>query len=152
MKTFLCWGGFAGNRHAEQPPVRGAKAYARKPRDPTTTLPQPATMSAAGDLPPRSQRTDAAHELLRDDRTKAAARPSQEEYAMANPWLKKNPFMSMWLSGAHSVANSARGQVAAAAKRQTNAAVTQATHDMFSLWTGALASAAKPPPKMKRRR
>ncbi len=27
---------------------------------------------------------------------------------MKNPWLKKNPFMSMWLSGANTVLNSAR--------------------------------------------
>jgi hypothetical protein len=32
---------------------------------------------------------------------------------MKNPWLKKNPFMSMWLSGANSVAGSARNQVKA---------------------------------------
>ena len=44
---------------------------------------------------------------------------------MSNPWLKKNPFMSMWLSGANSVANSARGQLAAEAKRQSSAAITK---------------------------
>ena len=38
---------------------------------------------------------------------------------MANPWLKKNPFMSMWLSGANSIANTARVRIAAEAKRQT---------------------------------
>ena len=27
---------------------------------------------------------------------------------MSNPWMKKNPFMSMWLSGANSIANTAR--------------------------------------------
>ena len=49
---------------------------------------------------------------------------------MTNPWLKKNPFMSMWLSAANSMMNSmtsaARGQAAAAAKRQSKAAVSQA--------------------------
>ena len=45
---------------------------------------------------------------------------------MTNPWLKKNPFMSMWLSGAHSVANSARGQIAAEARRQSTAAINTA--------------------------
>lgn len=34
---------------------------------------------------------------------------------MPNPWTKKNPFMSMWLSG--SAANRARGRAMAAAKR-----------------------------------
>lgn len=38
---------------------------------------------------------------------------------MRNPWIKKNPFMSMWLSGANAVAGSARGRATAAAKRAT---------------------------------
>ena len=41
---------------------------------------------------------------------------------MSNPWLKKNPFMSMWLSGAHSVAGAARGRATAEFNRQTKAA------------------------------
>ena len=69
---------------------------------------------------------------------------------MSNPWLKKNPFMSMWLSGANSVANSARGRIAAEAKRQSTTAITKATHDMFSLWTGAVTSATTPKRKKKR--
>ena len=56
---------------------------------------------------------------------------------MSNPWLKKNPFMSMWLSGANSVANAARGKIAAEAKRQSTTAMSKATNDMFNLWTGA---------------
>ena len=56
---------------------------------------------------------------------------------MSNPWLKKNPFLSMWLSGANSVANTARGRIAAEAKRQTSSAVTKATNDMFAAWTGS---------------
>ena len=53
---------------------------------------------------------------------------------MSNPWLKKNPFMSMWLSGANSVAGTARVRIAAEAKRQTTAAVTKATNEMFASW------------------
>ena len=45
---------------------------------------------------------------------------------MGNPWLKKNPFMSMWLSTANRVAGSWRGQAAAQAKRQVKAAVAEA--------------------------
>ena len=63
---------------------------------------------------------------------------------MSNPWLKKNPFLSLWLSGAHSVAGAARGTLAAEAKRQTQAAMTQATNEMFAAWTDALTGAAKP--------
>ncbi len=46
---------------------------------------------------------------------------------MANPWLKKNPFMSMWLSAANRVAGSLRSKATAQAKRQVKTAITQAT-------------------------
>jgi hypothetical protein len=65
---------------------------------------------------------------------------------VSNPWLKKNPFMSMWLSGA----NSARGRFTAEAKRQSTAATSKATSDMLSLWTGAMTSVASPKRKRKR--
>jgi len=45
---------------------------------------------------------------------------------MANPWLKKNPFMSMWLSEANRVAGTLRGQATAQARRQLKAAVAEA--------------------------
>lgn len=45
---------------------------------------------------------------------------------MANPWLKKNPFMSMWLSAANRVAGSLRSKATAQAKRQVKAAITEA--------------------------
>ena len=61
---------------------------------------------------------------------------------MANPWLKKNPFMSMWLSGANSVANSARGHIAAEAKRQSTAAVNAAARDVFAVWADAMTGAS----------
>lgn len=41
---------------------------------------------------------------------------------MSNPWLKKNPFMSMWLSGANYVVGAARGRATAEFNRQTKAA------------------------------
>ena len=37
---------------------------------------------------------------------------------MNNPWLKKNPFMSLWLSAANKVAGTAHAHVAAETKRQ----------------------------------
>ena len=67
---------------------------------------------------------------------------------MSNPWLKKNPFMSMWLSGANSVANSARGRVAAEVKRQSTTAANKAVSDWLGIWTTALTAA----PATKRRR
>ena len=69
---------------------------------------------------------------------------------MSNPWLKKNPFMSMWLSGANSVANSARGRIASEAKRQSTTAVNKAAGDMVTLWTDAMTGPA--PAKRKRKR
>jgi hypothetical protein len=45
---------------------------------------------------------------------------------MANPWLKKNPFMSMWLSTANHVAGTLRGQATAQAKRQVKAVLAEA--------------------------
>ena len=63
--------------------------------------------------------------------------------------MKKNPFMSMWLSGANSVANSARGRIAAEAKRQSTAAITKATSDMLGAWPGFVTAAT---PKRKKTR
>lgn len=63
---------------------------------------------------------------------------------MPNPWLKKNPFLSMWLTAANSMAGSMRGHATAQAKRQATSAVTK-------LWSDAL----KPAPtktRAKRRR
>jgi hypothetical protein len=45
---------------------------------------------------------------------------------MSNPWLKKNPFMSMWLSAANRAMGPVRAQATAEAKRQVNAAITKA--------------------------
>ena len=69
---------------------------------------------------------------------------------MSNPWLKKNPFMSMWLSGANSVANSARGRVAAEVKRQSTTAANQAISGLFGIWTKAMT--ATPATKRKPKR
>ena len=63
---------------------------------------------------------------------------------MANPWTKKNPFMSMWLSGANAVGNRARSHAAAEANRQQAVLTKQITR----FWTIALLAAVKP----KRRR
>ena len=70
---------------------------------------------------------------------------------MANPWLKKNPFTSLWLSGAHRVAGKVRGRVAAQARRQLGAAVAQAGNEQMKQWFRDTA-AALPKAKPKRRR
>jgi hypothetical protein len=63
---------------------------------------------------------------------------------MANPFLKKNPFMSLWLSGANRVAGSARGQVAAEAKRQAALATRKVSSDLVKIWAGAATTALAP--------
>lgn len=57
---------------------------------------------------------------------------------MSNPWLKKNPFMSMWLSGANAAASSLRGTAISSARRQSSGAATQMTGEFLRLWMGPL--------------
>ena len=71
---------------------------------------------------------------------------------MSNPWLKKNPFMSMWLSSANRVAGSIRGQAAAQVKRQSAQATRQASNDWMKLWTGVAAAAPSAPAPAKRKK
>ena len=59
---------------------------------------------------------------------------------MKNPWLKKNPFMSMWLSGANAIADKARSAGAAEIGRERASATKQATR----FWTDAWLAALKP--------
>lgn len=68
---------------------------------------------------------------------------------MGNPWTKKNPFMSMWLSSANSMMGSARGQATAEVKRQAAHAQAEATRQIIDFWSG---KPAAPPATKKRRR
>jgi hypothetical protein len=61
---------------------------------------------------------------------------------MKNPWLKKNPFMSMWLSGANTALNSARGRATAEGKRQAAGMMAAGSRQMLRFWTGALTGSA----------
>ena len=60
---------------------------------------------------------------------------------MANPWTKKNPFLSMWLSGANAVTGRARRQTKAAATRQQ----TEFRKQSMRMATNAWLSMFKPP-------
>jgi hypothetical protein len=60
---------------------------------------------------------------------------------VANPWMKKNPFMSTWLSGA----NAAVGRSRVHATAQAKAALTK---QVAQFWSGTWLAASKP----KRRR
>ena len=72
---------------------------------------------------------------------------------MSNPWLKKNPFMSLWLSGANKVIGSARGQATAAMKREATkvgaAASAVAAKQVTDFWTQTV---TKPSPTARKRR
>jgi len=58
--------------------------------------------------------------------------------------MKKNLFMSLWLSTANRLAGSLRGQVTAQVKRRMNAAVTEVTRENLKLSSdGAKPVAAK---------
>lgn len=70
---------------------------------------------------------------------------------MPNPWLKKNPFMSMWLSAANRMAGTMRAQATAQAKAEISAALTKATNDNLKAMLGGTAPAL-PKAKPKRRR
>lgn len=67
---------------------------------------------------------------------------------MKNPWTKKNPFLSMWLSGANAVAGSARSRASAQAKRQATTVMNQGMKQITDFWTGALIT----PPARKTRK
>ena len=66
-----------------------------------------------------------------------------------NPWGKKNPFLSMWLSGANAVVGLGRNQMTAATRRQTKAAISEGTRQALAFW--GISSRAKRH-RVKRRR
>lgn len=57
---------------------------------------------------------------------------------------KKNPFMSLWLSGANKVAGTGRGLFQAAARKQQTAMINEAGKMAADFWTTALNTPAKP--------
>lgn len=75
----------------------------------------------------------------------------EKEETVRNPWLRKNPFLSMWLSGANAVAGAARGTATAYAKKQMASAVAQNTKAVTDFWLAAL-TPPKPPKPAKRKK
>ena len=71
---------------------------------------------------------------------------------MNNPWLKKNPFMSMWLSGLNTAINSAHGHVAAELQRQARATMAAGMQQMLRFWSGGLLAPTPSRKKPARRR
>lgn len=54
---------------------------------------------------------------------------------MANPWTKKNPFLSVLLSGANATAGRVRGLWMQQARRNQTLAVKQAIRSWAEVWT-----------------
>lgn len=66
---------------------------------------------------------------------------------MRNPLLTKNPFLSMWLSGANTVFSAARGKATAEAQRQATRLMAEGVRQTIEFWSGGLAT-----PVSKRRK
>jgi len=64
--------------------------------------------------------------------------------------MKKNPLMSMWLSGANAVAGSVRSRMAAESRRQRAATMTRGMKEATDFWNAALG--AKPTAKRRKKR
>ena len=71
---------------------------------------------------------------------------------MKNPWTKKNPFLSMWLSGANAVAGSVRSRATAETKRQAAIATSRATRQMTDFWVDAFTPPALKTTKRKKKK
>jgi len=67
---------------------------------------------------------------------------------MSNPWTKKNPLMSMWMSAANKAAGPARATATAAVKRQAATSQADVARQIIDLWRGT----ARPTPTKKKRR
>ncbi|MBI0434080.1 hypothetical protein [Roseomonas sp. KE0001] len=62
---------------------------------------------------------------------------------MPNPWMKKNPLLSLMLSGANAWTGAARGIMAGQAGRQRAQAARTAAQAMTAFWTGGAAGGPK---------
>ena len=73
--------------------------------------------------------------------------------AMKNPWIKKNPFMSMWLSGVHRAIGASRGQIAGSiqreARKSAGANAEALTGQVLEFWGRAIGG---PAPRRGRKR
>jgi hypothetical protein len=67
-----------------------------------------------------------------------------------NRWAKKNPFLSMWLSGANAVFGATRNQVTKAMHREANAAIAEGTKQVLAFW--GIGTPTRKRPARRRRR
>ena len=62
--------------------------------------------------------------------------------------MKKNPMLSLWMSGANAAWGHARSRAMAEARRQSAIMVADSTRQMVRFWTGGLLT---PPTRRKKR-
>ncbi|MEJ8852228.1 hypothetical protein [Variovorax rhizosphaerae] len=55
---------------------------------------------------------------------------------MSNPWMARNPFMSIWLSAANQMIHAGRGFAEAEMQRQISAMQTEFQKQILSFWMG----------------
>jgi hypothetical protein len=65
-----------------------------------------------------------------------------------NPWGKKNPILSMWLSGANALLGKTRSEMTASARRHTKAGMDEGTRQALEFW----GLGARPASRKRRRR
>ena len=71
---------------------------------------------------------------------------------MKNPWTKRNPLLSLWMSAANAAAGAARGRATAHAKRQASTWRTQSANQMTRWWTEVLSAAPPRKPRKRKKR
>jgi len=69
---------------------------------------------------------------------------------MGRPWTRKNPLLSIFLSGANAWTGAARGMWVAEARRQQAIAMKEGARQAAAYWTAALPS--QPPSRKKPRK
>jgi len=62
---------------------------------------------------------------------------------MKNPRIKKNPLLSMWMSGANAVFGGARSRATAEARRQAATMMSEMTKAAFNFWNPKPTSARR---------
>ena len=67
-----------------------------------------------------------------------------------NPWTKKNPALSLWLSGANAMFGAARAHGTAAMHRHTALMMAEGTRQVMRFWTGAWMAPTAPVKRTRR--
>ena len=62
---------------------------------------------------------------------------------MTNPWLKKNPWLSLWLSAANRAGAMTRGAATAEAHRQAGRMIAESQRQMLQFWAGETTGSAR---------